>query len=351
MTRFMVKANMQKQEEKYIIDQMLTPGAYLLFADQKVGKSFFALGLALDIAWGRKTIGDRAVNQGATLYLAFEEDLNSIQWKLTKMHEMHISPFLDIAFSWPTMKEGGLSRIETWANTMYRPRLVVIDTFSHFETFDANQARGIYNYELQMISRINELARKYDICILMIHHTSKNENIKNRMNAFSGSRGLLAACTGGISMLRDDEKYLLFIVEHRYKEQFEIKAKFNTMKFRHEEIEGIDKDALKHAQRFFYQVIEDAGINGIDLRSLISSAEIATRTGEYHASLNSNTIKAQLRQMMQKGLLAKSPTNSSNYVLQDYQFGVSSEHIIEHQLTFDIPEQELKVAKAIDFDF
>ena len=178
---------------RWIVDDILPEGACLLAGPPKVKKSWLALSLAVAVAAGGHALGHYDAAQGKALYLDLEGSLRRMQSRLLAMTpDGDVPADLHIASSWPNGEEG-LQLLDAWLEANDDARLVVIDVLARFR--GARDPRvDLYEHDYAFLQRINAVAERHGVAIVVIHHTRKMR-AENVFHEVSGSTGL----TGGVA--------------------------------------------------------------------------------------------------------------------------------------------------------
>jgi hypothetical protein len=176
---------------KFIVPDLIVEGLVILAGKPKVRKSWMALDIALAVAAGRFCLGDRKCQQGDVLYLALEDGDRRLQRRITKLLPTFggewPEPF-NYATQWPRADQGGVEKIEEWCHDHPDARLVVIDVHARFRA-PINVRANAYAEDYSSLARLQELAVKRAITILVIHHTRKGES-EDPVEEISGTLGL-----------------------------------------------------------------------------------------------------------------------------------------------------------------
>lgn len=189
-------------EPKVIVPKLLVEGATLLVSPGKSGKSRLVMGVAVAVAHGGVALGSIDVEGGDVLYLALEDGMRRGQSRMLAACGGGSAPSrLDLAFEWQTMDKGGLTQIETWLRSHPAARLVIIDTLKRFRA-TTDGRRNAYDVDYEALAPINDLALRYGVCIVVVHHTNKIKLSDDPTDRASGSTGMLAAVDGMIVMER-----------------------------------------------------------------------------------------------------------------------------------------------------
>jgi len=179
---------------RYIVPGLIVEGCVLLAGRPKVGKSWLALDVGLAVAAGRYCLGERKPEQGRVLYLALEDGDRRMQRRITKLLPMFGGEWpetFDYATQWPRADQGGIDEIEQWCGKHQDARLVVIDVLAKFRA-PSQGKRNIYEQDYAALSKLQELASRRSITILVVHHTRKGE-ADDPVEEISGTLGLSGA--------------------------------------------------------------------------------------------------------------------------------------------------------------
>jgi hypothetical protein len=183
---------------RWLVPGMLPEGLMLLAARPKVGKSWFAAGLAIACATGGHFLG-RPVTVGDVLYLALEDNDRRMQNRLTKLHAAGAGlEHLEYATEWPRGAEGA-NAIHWWINTHPNARLVVIDVFTKLRAV-AEGRETAYSTDYADVSILKPPADR-GVSILLIHHTRKAE-AEDPLDNVSGTLGIGGAADGALIIKR-----------------------------------------------------------------------------------------------------------------------------------------------------
>lgn len=182
----------------YIVDNFLYNGTYIFAGSPKVGKSFLVTQIAYHVSKGLP-LWERDVKQGDVLYLALEDTYQRLQSRLYKMFGAEPSDNLHIAVNAGNFTDGNLiHQLENFLMTHRNTRLVIIDTLQKIRETSSD-----YNYgkDYDVISELKSIADSYEICILIVHHTRKQE-ATDRLDTISGTNGLFGASDGAYVMYK-----------------------------------------------------------------------------------------------------------------------------------------------------
>ena len=186
------------EEKPAIIEGFLYAGAYLFAGAPKVGKSFFMSQLAYHVSTGQP-LWEQKVRQGTVLYLALEDDYKRLQNRLYRMFGVETTQELHFAIGAKQLGLGLEEQITKFIQEHKETRLVIIDTLQKVRQIEKENCS--YAMDYAMIGILKGLADRHGICILIVHHTRKDESVSGqRFSRISGTNGLFGAADGAFLM-------------------------------------------------------------------------------------------------------------------------------------------------------
>ncbi len=177
----------------FIINDMLSPGLSMLAADPKIGKSWFALLMCLCVAQGRKFLG-YDTNKCNCLYLALEDSDNRMKTRIKRIFDGDKLPnTFNYCIDINDLSNGFIEQMELVYQSMTDLRLVIVDTLQCIRGQYNNRDGGAYGYDYKEMNKLKSFAKKHNLAMLLIHHTSKMDNPNDPFFSISGTRGLTGA--------------------------------------------------------------------------------------------------------------------------------------------------------------
>jgi len=177
--------NMEDKKMDWLIKDFIPTGLTIIGGRSKVGKSYFALNLAMAIAQGKRLFGESGKDgyrgrKGAVLYLALEDPRERFK---RRMREIDPTPNPDLLgknlspkFQWNKLTHGGLESIKQWVVKADKPRLIVIDVLARvWNKKSGTGGGGLYAEEYGIYAPLAEVAHHNGISILVITHTTKSK--------------------------------------------------------------------------------------------------------------------------------------------------------------------------------
>ena len=184
-----------------LIDGLLYPGIYIFAGAPKLGKSFLMAQLAYHISTGTP-LWNYTVRKGTVLYLALEDDYHRLQERLYRMFGTESTDNLLFSVSAGQLGNGLDEQLTRFIAEHPDTKLIIIDTLQKVRDIGGDNYSYANDYEI--ITRLKKFADSYGICLLLVHHTRK-QNADDKFDMISGTNGLLGAADGGF-ILRKEQR-------------------------------------------------------------------------------------------------------------------------------------------------
>ena len=182
-----------------IIDGLLYPGTYLFAGAPKVGKSFLMAQLAYHVSMGLPLWG-YPVHKGTVLYLALEDDHRRLQGRLYRMFGMDGTNDLLFAIHAKQLGVGLEGQLKMFVREHPDTKLIIIDTLQKVR--EAGGDKYSYANDYGVVGTLKRLADDCGICLLLVHHTRKQQ-ADDKFDMISGTNGLLGAADGAFLLQKE----------------------------------------------------------------------------------------------------------------------------------------------------
>jgi len=183
-----------------VINNLLYPGVVILAGSPKVGKSFLVAEIAYRVARGEPLWNeDYRTSQCRVLYMALEDGEKRSQNRFSRMFQCYGSPNLEFVYKSRIIAEGLVLQLEEYIRYYPDTRLIIIDTLQ--------KARGgknetvSYSRDYDAITQLKDFADQHGICLLVVHHTRKQES-DDCFEKISGTNGLMGCADTAIIMTK-----------------------------------------------------------------------------------------------------------------------------------------------------
>lgn len=187
------------QSKPPLIDGLLYPGTYIFAGAPKLGKSFLMAQLAYHISTGTP-LWNFDVRKGTVLYLALEDDYHRLQERLYRMFGTESANNLFFSVSAGQLGSGLDEQLTRFMAEHPDTKLIIIDTLQKVREVGGDNYSYANDYEI--ITRLKKFADSYGICLLLVHHTRK-QNSEDKFDMISGTNGLLGAADGGFILRKE----------------------------------------------------------------------------------------------------------------------------------------------------
>lgn len=175
-----------------IVDGLLYSRTYLFVGAPKVGKSFFMAQLAYHVSMGLN-LWDYEVKKGTVLYLALEDTEKRLQERLFRMYGTDSAENLHFTI-WAKQLGSGLDeQLQRFVNEHPDTKLIIIDTLQKVR--DAGGEKFSYANDYEIVGKLKKFADKNHLCLLLVHHTCKQQS-EDKFDMIPGTNGLLGAADG-----------------------------------------------------------------------------------------------------------------------------------------------------------
>lgn len=187
------------QSRPPVIDGLLYPGTYLFAGAPKVGKSFLMAQLAYHVGTGFPLWG-YTVHKGTVLYLALEDDHRRLQGRLYRMFGTEGTDNLRFAIYAKQLGVGLEEQLKKFVREHPDTKLIIIDTLQKIR--EAGGDKYSYANDYEVVGKLKRLADDCGVCLLLVHHTRKQQ-ADDKFDMISGTNGLLGAADGAFLLQKE----------------------------------------------------------------------------------------------------------------------------------------------------
>ena len=182
-----------------LIDGILHTGTYLFVGAPKLGKSFFMAQLAYHVSTGTP-LWNYPTRKGTVLYLALEDDYRRLQERLYRMFGVSENENLHFSVTANNLNDGLDEQLSGFISKHPDTVLMIIDTLQKVREMGGDNYSYASDYEI--IARIKRFTDQYGVCVLLVHHTRK-QNADDKFEMISGTTGLLGSADGGFILQKE----------------------------------------------------------------------------------------------------------------------------------------------------
>ena len=182
-----------------VIDGLFQNGTYIFAGAPKVGKSFLMAQLAYHVATGKPLWGYE-VHQGTVLYLALEDGHERLQKRMYRMFGVEDVSKLHFAISAKQLGNGLDAQLEKFVREHPDTRLIIIDTLQKVRELSGETYS--YRDDYQIIGQLKQLADRFQLCMLIVHHTRKSP-ANDEFDRISGTTGIYGCADGAFVLSKE----------------------------------------------------------------------------------------------------------------------------------------------------
>lgn len=249
-------------QKEYMIEGLLPPGVTLLAAPRKQGKSWFALDVALCIAgdkdfWGRKT------KHGKVLLFALEDTRGRMKRRINEQLDYDDAPE-DLLVSYTTEYSGTefYEDLDDFLTENSDIELVIVDVLQKIRS-EKKSNQTEYGHDYKDMGELKRIADSHDVPFLVITHTRKTEDKRDRLNEIAGGVGVTGAADTILMICGnrniESEKTLYITGRDVQEEELEIKFDTNCCKWEYigtkEEL-NVKKDEEAYASSLIVKTVK-----------------------------------------------------------------------------------------------
>lgn len=181
------------------IDGLFQNGTYIFAGAPKVGKSFLMAQLAYHVATGKPLWGYE-VHQGTVLYLALEDGHERLQKRMYRMFGVEDVSKLHFAINAKQLGNGLDAQLEKFVREHSDTRLIIIDTLQKVRELSGEAYS--YRDDYQIIGQLKQLADRFQLCMLVVHHTRKSP-ANDEFDRISGTTGIYGCADGAFVLSKE----------------------------------------------------------------------------------------------------------------------------------------------------
>ncbi|WP_312941133.1 AAA family ATPase [Oscillibacter sp.] len=234
---------------KFIVSGLLPEGLHVLAGSPKIGKSWLALWICLQVAKGEKVWGFETL-KSEVLYLCLEDSFARIQNRLFEITD-EAPATLHFAIMSDAIGHGLENQIENFIGEHPNTGLIVIDTLQKVrKTVSANVNPYVADYD--DINALKQIADRHHLAILLVHHLRKTGDA-DPLNMISGTSGIAGGADTNFVLQKDKrtENTAKLICTGRDIEGRALFLEFNKNNFVWELLEPIEMEQLIIPEEIF----------------------------------------------------------------------------------------------------
>lgn len=238
----------------FLVEDLIPSGVSIVAGDEKTGKSWMMLHLALCVAQGKDFLG-HPVHQGTVFYLSLEDSLGRLQDRLFKLTDEATFGKLFLSTKCLSLSDGLIEQLTRIVEKMPDVRLFIIDTLQLVRGSDKDIS---YANDYADIAKIKEFTKEYGVNVFLVHHVRKQGDPRNIFNKFNGTKGITGAVDTMFLLDKESEysdKATLYI-KGRDLQYRELTIRFNDFKWELVSEKTLEEIAQEHTPDILFRLID-----------------------------------------------------------------------------------------------
>ncbi|WP_349947443.1 AAA family ATPase [Lacrimispora sp. BS-2] len=228
---------------KFIVRGLIPQGLHILAGAPKIGKSWLALWVCLQVAKGER-VWSFETRKCEVLYLCLEDSFARIQSRLFEITD-EAPPGLHFAIMSDAIGNGLELQIEDFLKEHPGTGLIVIDTLQKIRKTVSSNVNP-YAADYDDINALKQIADKNRLAILLVHHLRKTSD-NDPLNMISGTTGIAGGADSSFILQKEKrtEHTATLICTGRDIESRELFLAFNRETFLWELLQPIEAEEQK----------------------------------------------------------------------------------------------------------
>jgi hypothetical protein len=180
--------NMDLPPLKWIVDGLIPEGVTILAGAPKLGKSYLALQLCVDVCEGNNFLRDYECDKGEATFLTWEDNPRRVRERLQGMTS---NPLPGFHFQYkPKVDTKNLDWLEAELDRYPKVKLVVFDTLGQMR-IEEGRVKNPYSGDVGFLQPFCEVSYRKRVGILFVTHTNQDEKKEDELSRVQGTNGLI----------------------------------------------------------------------------------------------------------------------------------------------------------------
>ena len=216
-------------ETPFLVEDIFPSGVNILAGDEKSGKSWMMLQLAISIATGQDFL-DHHVDQGNVLYLSLEDTYARIQKRAFKLTNEVRRGRVMLGIQSGTLDSDLLEQLNDALAKTPDIKLIIIDTL---QLIRSNGKDMSYANDYSDVAKLKDFAREHGLSVFLVHHLRKQGDAHNIFNRLNGTKGINGAVDTMVILDKENEysNRATLYVKGRDIQPVEMQIEFNDCKW------------------------------------------------------------------------------------------------------------------------
>jgi hypothetical protein len=173
---------------KWVVDGLIPEGVTILAGAPKLGKSYLALQLCVDVCEGNNFLRDYECDKAEATFLTWEDNPRRVRDRLRGMTS---NPLPGFHFQHePKVDTKNLDWLEAELDRYPKVKLVVFDTLGQMR-MEEGRVKNPYSADVGFLRPFCDVSYKKHVGILFVTHTNQDEKKEDELSRVQGTNGLI----------------------------------------------------------------------------------------------------------------------------------------------------------------
>jgi hypothetical protein len=278
----------------YLVQDILpAEGLAILSGGPKIGKSWFALSLAIALASGSQFLGDIEMPKTKVIYVTLEDSLRRLSERAIKLlNGLEANENLIFYTEFPKYGAEGIHHLKKILDENPDTRLIITDTLIQAIPTITGNGSNQYQFFTQLLKEIQQMAFERKLLHLFVHHTKKGRGqTTDHFDDMHGSTGIFGSADVALMLdrVRENESACLRITGRDVQEQT-LPLTFNS-----DTCQWLKAEPASQALNPTQQKILDCFVSET---AILQPLQVVQATG-----LSPDNARQTMRRMVKDGLL------------------------------------------------
>lgn len=183
---------------RWTVEGLFVEGLTMFAGKPKVGKSWFMLQHAIDVA----------THKGDVIYYTLEDSGRRLQYRTKKLIGNGSWPEqLDFQLRLPRLNMGGIDEYEQWLKEHPNRQMGIFDPYVAVKAPQPSK-KSTYDHDYDALKPLHDLTMKYNVATVVVNHLRKQDS-DDPLDVISGTLGGPGAVDSALILRRDRGGFVL----------------------------------------------------------------------------------------------------------------------------------------------
>lgn len=238
----------------FLVEDIVPSGVNIIAGDEKSGKSWLMLLLAVCIATGQDFLGHH-VDQGKVLYLSLEDTFSRLQQRLFKLTDEVGFGNILLGIQSGTLDSDLIEQLDDAVTRIDGLKIIIIDTL---QLIRGDNTTLSYAADYADVAKLKNFGREHNVSFFLVHHLKKQIEAHNIFNRFNGTKGINGAVDTMFLLDKESEfsTRASLYVKGRDTQPVELQIEFNDCKWELLNIRTQEEIAAANTPEIIHKLVD-----------------------------------------------------------------------------------------------